>query len=259
MMRDAITKYALLIAVLGCGDRGDRGEVARADRDSLSAANAGAASVRAQASLPKSSRVVAGADAGAAAPRTRDGAAAPGTILFVGTSLTAGLGLDPDSAYPQLIQRKIDSAGLPYQVVNAGVSGETSSSLVRRIDWLLRQPIDVIVIETGANDGLRGIPIETMRSNVQEIIDRVKAARPGARIVLAQMEAPPNLGISYTRRFRAVFPELARKNGTVLLPFLLENVAGRRELNQNDGIHPNLEGERIVAENVWKGLRPLLN
>jgi acyl-CoA thioesterase-1 len=184
---------------------------------------------------------------------------APRTILFVGTSLTAGYGLDPDSAYPQLIQQMIDSAKLSYQVVNAGVSGETSSSLVRRMDWLLRQPFELAVIETGANDGLRGIPIETMQANIQQIIERIKAARPGARIVLAQMEAPPNLGTSYTRRFRDVFPELASRHGIVLLPFLLENVAGRRELNQADGIHPNMEGERIVARNVWKGLRPLLN
>jgi acyl-CoA thioesterase-1 len=152
----------------------------------------------------------------------------------------------------------IDSAKLSYQVVNAGVSGETSSSLVRRMDWLLRQPFELAVIETGANDGLRGIPIETMQANIQQIIERIKAARPGARIVLAQMEAPPNLGTSYTRRFRDVFPELARQHRIVLLPFLLENVAGRRELNQADGIHPNMEGERIVARNVWKGLRPLL-
>jgi acyl-CoA thioesterase-1 len=131
--------------------------------------------------------------------------------------------------------------------------------LLRRIDWLLRQPIDLIVIETGANDGLRGIPIETMRNNVRQIIDRVKDARPNARIVLAQMEAPPNLGTSYTQRFRAVFPDVAAETGAVLLPFLLDGVAGRRELNQGDGIHPNMRGERIVAENVWKGLRPLLN
>jgi acyl-CoA thioesterase-1 len=247
MMRDTLTKYALLFAALGCG-----GQQAAARDSSTVAVNANT-----QASTPSDSA----AHRAGGAPSTDRGrsAASPRTVLFVGTSLTAGLGLDPDSAYPQLIQRKIDSAGLSYQVVNAGVSGETSSSLLRRMDWLLRQPIDLLVIETGANDGLRGIPIETMRSNVQLIIDRVRTARPGARIALAQMEAPPNLGISYTQRFRAVFPELAEKNGVVLLPFLLDGVAGRRELNQADGIHPNLEGERIVAENVWKGLRPLLN
>jgi len=180
------------------------------------------------------------------------------TVLFIGTSLTAGYGLDPDSAYPQQVGRMIDSAGLAYEVVNAGVSGETSSALLRRLDWLLRQPFAVVVIETGANDGLRGIPVETMRNNVQQILDRIRMARPDARIALVQMESPPNLGAAYTREFRKVFPDLSKANGTVLLPFLLENVAGNRELNQADGIHPNYDGERIVARNVWKGLRPLL-
>jgi acyl-CoA thioesterase-1 len=188
----------------------------------------------------------------AAAPRTR------GTILFVGTSLTAGYGLDPEFAYPQLVQQKIDSAGLPFDVVNAGVSGETSSSLLRRMEWLLREPFDVIVIETGANDGLRGVPVEAMERNIQRIIDTVKAVRPDTRIVLAQMEAPPNLGSAYTNRFRHAFSDLARRNQVALLPFILEGVAGVRELNQGDGIHPNLRGERIVAENVWRGLRPVL-
>jgi len=182
----------------------------------------------------------------------------PPTVLFIGTSLTAGYGLDADSAFPQQIQQKIDSTGLAYEVVNAGVSGETSSALVRRLEWLLRQPFAVVVIETGANDGLRGIPIATMRSNIQQIIERIGVVRPDARIVLVQMEAPPNLGTAYTREFRSVFPELAKQNNVVLLPFLLQDVAGRRELNQADGIHPNYDGERIVARNVWKGLRPLL-
>jgi acyl-CoA thioesterase-1 len=180
------------------------------------------------------------------------------TILFVGTSLTAGLGLEPDSAFPQMIDRKLDSLGLPYDVVNAGVSGETSSGLLRRIDWLLRAPFDVVVLETGANDGLRGTPVATVRANIQQMVDRIKAARPEAAIVLVQMEALPNLGEQYTSQFRALFPELARRNGLILLPFLLEGVAGRRELNQPDGIHPNLAGERIVAENVWRALRPVL-
>jgi acyl-CoA thioesterase-1 len=243
-MKDTLTRYALLVAVLGCGGN----DVAVRDSAAV------AVNANTQASTPSDSA----AHRGEAAPRTHRAEGAPRTVLFVGTSLTAGLGLDPDSAYPQLIQHKIDSARLSYQVVNAGVSGETSSSLLRRMDWLLRQPIDVIVIETGANDGLRGIPIETMRSNVQQIIERVKSARPNTRIVLAQMEAPPNLGTRYTQRFRAVFPEVAAQTGVVLLPFLLDGVAGRRELNQADGIHPNMEGERIVAANVWKGLRPLL-
>jgi acyl-CoA thioesterase-1 len=180
------------------------------------------------------------------------------SIVFAGTSLTAGMGLDPDSAYPQHVQRMIDSAGMSYEVVNAGVSGETSSALLRRLDWLLREPFSVFVVETGANDGLRGIPVSTMRSNLAEIIDRVRAARPDARIVLMQMEAPPNMGAEYTRQFRDAFSSTAQAKGVTLLPFLLDGVAGERELNQGDGIHPNNEGARRVAENVWRGLRPLL-
>ena len=180
------------------------------------------------------------------------------TIIFAGTSLTAGMGLDPDSAYPLHVQRMIDSVGLDYRVVNAGVSGETSSALLRRLDWLLREPFDVFVIETGANDGLRGIPVTTMRHNIAQIIDRARAERPDARILLVQMEAPPNMGAVYTREFRDAFTEVAREKDVPLLPFLLDGVAGNRELNQGDGIHPNYEGSRRVAQNVWKGLRPLL-
>jgi len=176
----------------------------------------------------------------------------------VGTSLTAGLGLDPDSAYPQMIQRMVDSAALGFDVINAGVSGETSSALLGRLDWLMRQPFDVIVIETGANDGLRGIPVETMAANVEQIVSRVRAAHPSAKVVLVQMEAPPNMGASYTKRFHEVFPTVAGRAGVTLMPFLLQDVAGKRDLNQADGIHPNYVGERIVARNVWKALRPLL-
>ena len=180
------------------------------------------------------------------------------TVLFVGTSLTAGLGLDPDSAYPALIQRKIDSAGLPFRVVNAGVSGETSAGALGRMDWLLRQPFDVMVLETGANDGLRGTPVSETRDNIQAIIDTVRRLRPRARIVLVQMEALPNLGQRYTRAFHATYPLLARENHLVLLPFLLDSVAGHPSLNQADGMHPNDAGEKIVVENVWKGLKPVL-
>src|SRR5205085_2300719 len=139
-------------------------------------------------------------------------------IVFAGTSLTAGLGLDPDSAYPQLIQRKLDSAGLKFEVVNAGVSGETSSGLLRRLPWLLREPFEVFVVETGANDGLRGIPVGTMESNIQQIIDGIRTARHQAQIVLVQIEAPPNLGTTYTRQFHEVFPALAKRNGVKLIP-----------------------------------------
>lgn len=181
------------------------------------------------------------------------------TLLFLGTSLTAGLGLDPEEAYPMLIQRKLDSARMSYRVVNAGVSGETSSGLLRRVDWLLQQRLDVVVIETGANDGLRGVPVETMRANLQQIITRIRAVQPHATIALVQMEALPNMGRDYTQRFHSAFPDLVRQNpGVVLLPFLLDGVAGERDLNQGDGIHPNEHGERLVADNVWRGLKPLL-
>lgn len=200
-----------------------------------------------------------------AAPRGSPGAApAPAapdtrrTILFVGTSLTAGFGLDPSEAYPALIQARIDAEGLPYRVVNAGVSGETSAGALRRMDWLLRQPVAVLVIETGANDGLRGQDPEATRANIQAILDRASRQSPPPRVVLVGMEALPNYGQDYRRRFHAIFPDLARKNGTGLVPFLLEGTAGVAALNQADGIHPTAAGQKVVAENVWKVLRPLL-
>ena len=193
--------------------------------------------------------------AGDSVPGTLDGRR---TILFLGTSLTAGLGLDPDSAYPQHIQRKIDASGLPYQVVNAGVSGETSAGLLRRLDWVLRRPADVIVVETGANDGLRGLPVDATRATIGQVLSRIRKERPDATVLIAQMEAPPNLGQEYTSTFRSMFPDLAREHGATLIPFLLEGVAGEARLNQNDGIHPNNEGERIVTDNVWRVLQPLL-
>jgi len=180
------------------------------------------------------------------------------TILFLGTSLTAGLGLEPDSAYPQQIQRKIDASRLPYQVVNAGVSGETSAGLLRRLDWVLRRPAEVIVVETGANDGLRGLPVSATRTTIGEILSRIRRERPNAAIVLVQMEAPPNLGQEYTSAFHAMFAELAREHGATLMPFLLAGVAGEPRLNQGDGMHPNNAGERIVTDNVWRALQPLL-
>jgi acyl-CoA thioesterase-1 len=181
------------------------------------------------------------------------------TIVFVGTSLTAGLGLaDPDEAYPALIQQKVDSLGLNYRVVNAGVSGETSAGALESIGWLMRGPASVVVIETGANDGLRGLSVESLRSNIQGIIDTVRAKHPDARLVLTGMEAPPNLGPRYTAAFRSVYPELARANDAALVPFLLAGVAGVDSLNQADGMHPNARGARIVADNVWKVLRDVL-
>jgi acyl-CoA thioesterase-1 len=184
--------------------------------------------------------------------------AARKTVLFLGTSLTAGLGLEPDSAYPQQLQRKIDAAGLPYQTVNAGVSGETSAGLLRRLDWVLQRPAEVIVVETGANDGLRGQAVAGTKATIGQILARIRRDRPAARVVLVQMEAPTNLGAGYTTAFRAMFPELAREHGVTLAPFLLDGVAGRPQLNQADGIHPNYAGERIVTENVWRGLAPVL-
>jgi acyl-CoA thioesterase-1 len=179
-------------------------------------------------------------------------------VLFLGTSLTAGLGLEPDSAFPQQLQRKIDAAGLPYQTVNAGVSGETSAGLLRRLDWVLQRPASVIVVETGANDGLRGLSVEGTKATIGQVLDRIRRDRPEARLALVQMEAPTNLGASYTTAFHAMFPVLAREHGATLIPFLLEKVAGLPSLNQADGIHPNYAGERLVTETVWRGLEPLL-
>lgn len=189
---------------------------------------------------------------------TLAGAVSRRTVLFLGTSLTAGLGLEPDSAYPQQIQQKIDAGALPYQTVNAGVSGETSAGLLRRLDWVLREPAAVIVVETGANDGLRGQSVEATRATIAQILGRIRQQRPDARVVLAQMEAPTNLGADYTRAFHAMFPSLAKEYGVTLMPFLLDGVAGRAQFNQGDGVHPNLDGERKVTENVWKTLGPLL-
>lgn len=188
------------------------------------------------------------------------GAAAPRTVVFFGDSLTAGYGLeDPASeAYPALIQEKIDAAHLPWRVVNAGLSGETTSAGLRRVDWILRQPVDVFVLALGANDGLRGIDPPVSAVNLQGIIDRVRAKYPAAKIVLAGMQLPPTLGEEYGRAFAAIYPALADKNHLVLIPFLLANVGGHMELNQPDNIHPTAAGAAVVAETVWQTLRPLL-
>ena len=180
------------------------------------------------------------------------------SILFFGDSLTAGLGVDTEEAFPAVIQRRIDSLQLPYQVINAGLSGETTASGKNRVSWILNQPIDVFVLELGANDGLRGIPISETKSNLQAIIDTVKEKNPKAQIILTGMQIPPNMGPEYTEEFRKVFPELAEKNNIQLIPFLLDNVGGVAELNQQDGIHPTAEGHQILAENVWLVLREVL-
>lgn len=189
---------------------------------------------------------------------TADSAGDRRTVLMVGTSLTAGLGLDPEDAYPALLQRKADSLGLRVEIVNAGLSGETSAGALRRMDWLLRGPADVVVIETGANDGLRGLDVDSTRANLRAIIEKLKAARPRARILLAQMEAPPNLGAKYTAAFHSMYQDVAKETGVTLMPFLLDKVAGVSSLNQSDGIHPNERGEQIVADNVWAALEPVL-
>ena len=195
-------------------------------------------------------------------PRAAPVAAAPGaerpTVLFVGTSLTAGYGVAPEEAYPALLQEKIDSAGLNYRVVNAGVSGQTSAGARSSIDWLLRQPVSVLVIETGANDGLRGLPPDSLRANIQAILDRARELRPPPRLVLIGMRIPPNYGQSYSRQFEAIYPQLAKANDAELVPFLLEGVGGVAALNQPDGVHPTAQGQRRMAETVWRVLEPVL-
>lgn len=180
------------------------------------------------------------------------------TIVFFGNSLTAGYGLSPSQAFPAVIQKKLDSLNLSYQVINAGVSGETSSGGKTRVDWILKQPVDVFVLELGANDGLRGIPLAETRKNLQEIIDKVKAKNPDSKLVFAGMQIPPNMGQTYTTEFRNIYTELAKKNNMTLVPFLLEGVGGEPSLNQEDGIHPTAEGHRIVAANLWQQLKTIL-
>lgn len=181
------------------------------------------------------------------------------TILFFGNSLTAGYGLDDVSeSFPSLIQDKIDSMHLPYKAINGGVSGETSAGGDSRIDWLLKQKIDVFVLELGANDGLRGISPQETQKNLQDIIDKVKAKYPDAKMVLLGMQIPPNMGKNYSNQFKEIYPTLAAKNNMALVPFLLAGVGGVPSLNQPDRIHPNAEGAKIVAENVWDVLKGVL-
>ncbi len=179
-------------------------------------------------------------------------------ILFLGDSLSAGFGLDVEDAFPSLIQKKIEQEKLPFKVINAGLSGETTAGGLRRIDWLLKQKVDVLVIELGGNDGLRGIAPSETKKNLQGIIDKAREKNPDVVIVLAGMQAPPNMGADYTKTFRAIFPEIAKKNSIVLIPFLLEGVAGNPRLNLPDGIHPTAEGHRIIAQTVWNTLNPVL-
>jgi acyl-CoA thioesterase-1 len=179
-------------------------------------------------------------------------------VLFVGTSLTAGYGLAPGQAYPAIIQTKVDSVGFDYQVMNAAVSGQTSAGARSSIDWLLRRPVSVLVIETGANDGLRGIDPAELRSNIEAIIVRARAQQPPPVIILAGMEAPPNLGQRYASQFRALYGDVAREYDVHLIPFLLEGVAAIDSLNQGDGIHPTAAGQLILARHAWDVLGPVL-
>lgn len=234
----------LLGATVACGG-GDKGPPA-----------AGGASARAP--VESTTRATTGATAAAQRP-ARDRTGAP-RVLFLGTSLTAGQGLDDPGtdAYPAVIQRLADSAGVPAFVVNAGLSGETSAGALRRAEWLLREKPDVVVLETGANDGLRGLDPDSTAANIRAIIAKVRAANPAATVLLVQMEAPTNLGARYTRAFHALFAKVAASEKVPLLPFLLEEVGGVAKLNQPDGIHPTPEGARLAARNIWPGLEKAL-
>lgn len=179
-------------------------------------------------------------------------------IVFFGNSITAGYNLDPEEAFPALIQEKIDSLELNYEVVNAGLSGETTASGKNRVEWILKQDVDIFILELGANDGLRGIDLKETKQNLQDIIDIVKENNPETEIVLAGMQIPPSMGADYAGRFREIFPELAEENNIPLIPFLLKDVGGEPDLNLPDGIHPNAEGHRILADNVWVVLKEVL-
>lgn len=245
---------SLLLAAPGCGPADDAGAAARRARDAEDG-NRGLATE--------------GADARAGAESEGEGSRNPGgggaeelpgpRVVFVGTSLTAGLGLrSPDEAYAARLQELADSAHIPARMVNAGVSGETSAGGLRRIAWVLADTVDVLVLELGANDGLRGLDPDALARNLEAIIDSTRARWPDAQIVLVGMEAPPNLGIRYADAFHEVFPRVARSRRVELVPFLLEGVAGERELNQDDGIHPTTEGHWRIARTVWPVLEGVL-
>jgi len=241
-----------LAALAACS--GDRAGSVRAGSERAGSVRAGSPQP-AEASAGRTARTAPGlasADRGSPAADDRP------VVLFLGTSLTAGLGLDPGEAYPARIQEKLDSAGLRWRVVNGGVSGETSAGALRRLEWMLRPGVRVLVVETGANDGLRGLDVDSTRANLEAIVARARAYDPGVRIVLAGMEAPPNLGARFTARFRGMFSDLARRERLPLIPFILEGVGGVDSLNQGDGIHPNVAGARIVAGNVWGVLEPVV-
>lgn len=193
-----------------------------------------------------------------APPARTDTAESRPAIVVLGNSIAAGYGLQPEDSFPSILQERVNEAGFDYEVVNAGLSGDTSAGGLRRVDWLLQRNVEVLVIELGGNDGLRGIPPEVTKANLQGIIDRTREIHPDARIILAGMQIPPNMGPGFAQRFQAIYPELARANDIELIPFVLEGVGGIRELNLADGIHPTARGQRIVADNVWETLEPVL-
>lgn len=240
-----------LLAVAACGSAApeDTGRTV-----AESAAASGDASVDQSPDSTRKPTFVAGGDTTRAPARLN----LP-TVLIIGTSLTAGYGLDqPEHAYPAVLQRMADSAGYRVRIVNAGLSGETSAGALRRIDWVLREPADFVIVETGANDGLRGLNVDSTRANLRGLVDRIKASSPRTQIALVEMESPPNLGEAYTSRFRQSFAAVAREKRVQLLPFLLDGVAGIPRFNQGDGIHPNRDGAELVARNLWREIEPVI-
>jgi acyl-CoA thioesterase-1 len=179
-------------------------------------------------------------------------------ILFFGNSITAAYGIDPDAGFVAIVQKKIDEDGLKYRCINAGNSGETTTGGLARLDWLLKKPISMLVLELGGNDALRGIDPDLSRKNLLEIISTYQRINSGGKVLLLGMKAPPSMGLEYTEKFDAIYKEIAAKSGCALLPFILEGVAGDPQLNLPDGLHPNEEGQKILADNVWAALRPLL-
>jgi len=180
------------------------------------------------------------------------------TILIFGDSITAGYGIEPNKAFPAIIQNKIDSLGLNHEVINGGLSGETSAGGLRRINWVLQRNVDIMILELGGNDGLRGIDLTSTKDNLQQIVDRALANNPDMVILIAGMQVPPNLGIEYTQEFQNIYPDLAKNNNLELIPLILDKVGGRDEYMQPDQIHPNVAGHRIVANIVWEYINPLL-
>ena len=240
---------ALLILLIGCKDNAD------SNRQGVGSGESGVV----EDTIPQEKEASDSWSSETDSEWNKEATTSTKTIVFFGNSLTAGMGLDTEEAFPALIQDRLDSLDLHYTVVNAGLSGDTTASGLSRLDWILENETDIFVLELGANDGLRGIPLTETRKNLQAIIDKVKAKYPKTTIILAGMQIPPNLGEEYTTEFRRLFGELAQKNDLALIPFLLQGVAGDPELNQEDGIHPTAEGQKILAENVWEVLGEVVN